>query len=406
MKAILFLSIFMIFTIESSAEDNIFTLDEVIQRAQIVSPNLGVLNEELVISESKLQNARSKKLPEFDGTVISAGVFTIIRANLFQPVYTFGKISSSERAAEKGVEATMATIRDGQADTVEKATMSYYRLQFAYTLNSLVIKEQQTLEKTSAGVEELVEGGSPKATQTDKLNLKILLSNVNTSVVSSTKEVQLSRAILKRMLGIENENDFDIESHILEPVAFETNSLRFYKQNSLNENPLIMATEANLEAKEFLVKRAEREYYPTIFLGGTLRYNQSTFFDDTLIAGAGLGINQVLNFSISAEISEAKAQYLKSVKEKDIMLDEIDADIEKSYLDMIENRNNIENEKVGFEAAKTLLRNATSNYTLGIGGISDLINVYSAFFKEGSEYYESVYLYNLSVAHLKRAAGN
>ncbi|MCH7950214.1 MAG: TolC family protein, partial [Candidatus Dadabacteria bacterium] len=332
--------------------------------------------------------------------------FTIIRANLFQPVYTFGKISSSERAAEKGVEATMATIRDGQADTVEKATMSYYRLQFAYTLNSLVIKEQQTLEKTSAGVEELVEGGSPKATQTDKLNLKILLSNVNTSVVSSTKEVQLSRAILKRMLGIENENDFDIESHILEPVAFETNSLRFYKETSLNENPLIMATEANLGAKKFLVKKAESEYYPTIFLGGTLRYNQSIFFDDTLIAGAGLGISQVLNFSISAEISEAKAQYLKSIKEKDIMLDEIDADIEKSYLDMIENRNNIENEKVGFEAAKTLLRNATSNYTLGIGGISDLINAYSAFFKEGREYYESVYLYNLSVAHLKRAAGN
>lgn len=79
MKTILFLSVFMIFTLESLADDNIFTLDEVIQRAQIVSPNLGVLNEELVISESRLQNARSKKLPQFDGTVISAGVFTIIK---------------------------------------------------------------------------------------------------------------------------------------------------------------------------------------------------------------------------------------------------------------------------------------------------------------------------------------
>lgn len=300
----------------------------------------------------------------------------------------------------------MATIRDGQADTVEKATVAFYKLQLAYTLNELIVKEKDTVEKTSAGVEELVEGGSPKATQADKLNLIILLSNVKTSVVSSTKDVQLSRAILKRMLGIENENDFDIESHTLEPVAFETNSLRFYKETSLNKNPLIMATEANLEAKKFLVKRAEREYYPTIFLGGTVRYNQSTFFDDTLIAGAGLGISQVLNFSISAEISEAKAQYLKSIKEKNVMLDEMDVDIEKSYLDMIENRNNIENAKVGFEAAETLIRNATSNYELGIGSISELINAYSAFFKEGSEYYESVYLYNLSLAHLKRAAGN
>ncbi len=406
MRTILFLSVFMIFTLDSLSDDNIFSLDEVIQRAQIVSPNLGVLNEELVISESRLQNARSKKLPQFDGSVISAGVFTVVRANLFQPIYTFGKISSSEKAAEKGVEATKATIKDGQADTVEKAIVSYYKLQFAYTLADLVTKEQQTVEKMFAGVDELVEGGSPKATQTDKLNLKILLSNVNRSVVSSTKEVQLSRAIIKRMLGIVNENDFDIDSHTLEPVAFESNSLRFYKDTSLYENPMIKASEANLEAKEFLVKRAKREYYPTIFIGGTLRYNQSTFFDDTFIAGAGLGISQVLNFSISADINEAKAQYLKSIKEKDVMLDEIDVDIEKSYLDMIENKNNIENEKVGFEAAETLLRNATSNYELGIGSISDLINAYSAFFKEGSEYYESVYLYNLSLTHLKRAAGN
>lgn len=405
MKSILLISVFVVLSLESFADDNIFTLDEVIQRAQVVSPNLRVLDEELNISESKLKQANAEKLPQFDVTVISAGVFTVIRSNLFQPVYTFGRISSAEGAAEKGVAATMATVRDGQADMVEKATLSYYKLQLAYTLNGLIIKEKESIEKMFAGVEELVEGGSPKATQTDKLNLKVLLSNINKNVVRSEKEVQLARAVLKRMLGIENENGFDIESRALEPVVSEVNSLGLYKDNSLNENQQIKATQANLEAKEFLVKNAKSEYYPTIFLGGALNYNQSIFFDDTLIAGAGIGINQVLNFSISADISEAKAAYSKSIREKEVVLDEIEFDIESTYLDLIETKNNIDNEKDGFEAAETLLRNANSNYELGIGTVSDLINAYSAFLKEGGEYYESVYLYNLSVAHLKRVAG-
>lgn len=405
MKSLLFIAVLVLLTLESFADDNIFTLDEVIQRAQIVSPNLRVLNEDLNISESKLKQAKAEKLPQFDATVVSAGVFTVVRSDLFQPIYTFGRISSAEGAAEKGVAATMATIRDGQADVVEQATLSYYKLQLAYTLNDLIIKEEETVEKLFAGVEELVEGGSPKVTQTDKLNLKVLLSNINKNVVSSEKEVQLARAVLKRILGIENENDFDIESHALEPVAFEVNNLGAYKDNSLNENPQIISTQANQEAKEYLVKNAKSEYYPTLFLGGTLRYNQSIFFEDTLIAGAGIGINQVLNFSISAKISEAKAEYSKSIREREVVLDEIEFDVESTYLDLIETKNNIDNEKAGFDAAETLLRNANSNYELGIGTMGDLINAYSAFLKEGGEYYESVYLYNLSVAHLKRLAG-
>ncbi|MGB7291356.1 MAG: TolC family protein [Thermodesulfobacteriota bacterium] len=403
MKKVIFLWSFTLLTFDSLANDNIFTLEDVIERSLTVSPNLGVLSKELDISESKLKQARAKKYPQFTGTVLSGGIFNVIRADLFQPVYTFGKISSSEKAAEKGVEATMATIREGKSDTVEKATEAYYKLQLAYTLNEFAIEGKATTEKTLNRLEELLEIGSPKATQTDKLNLRVLLSNINKEVGRSVNAVELSKAVLKRMLGIEN--DFDIDSHSLEPIAFEINNLTFYKEKALKERPQIIATEAGLQAKEFLVKKAKSEYFPTIFVGGTLRYSQSTIFEDTIIGGAGIGINQVLNFSISADISEAKAEYTKSLKEKDVLLDEIDLDIEKAYIDVIENKDNIDNDKEGLEAARTLLLNTASNYDLGIGTIKDLINALSTFLNEGGEYYQSVYLHNLSVARLKRVTG-
>ncbi len=226
-KAVVLFSLILI-TFEASANDNIFTLNEIIERALMVSPNLEVINKELDISESQVKKARSKKFPQFDGSVISGGIFSVIRADLFQPIHTFGKISSAEGAAKKGVEATMAKISEGRNDTIDQATKTYYRLQLAYTLKDLAIEGRDQAKKVLISVEELVRGGSPKATQMDKLILTVLLSNINKDVVSSEKAVELTRAQLKMILWIQKNGTFDIDSHSLEPSMYEFNSLDYY----------------------------------------------------------------------------------------------------------------------------------------------------------------------------------
>lgn len=405
MKKVVVLCLLMLLTFEASANDNIFTLEEIIERVLIVSPNLEVINKELDISESKVKKARSEKFPHFEGSFITGGIFNVIRADLFQPIYTFGKISADERRAKKGVDVTLANISEARNDTVARAENAYYSLQLAHTLKDLAMEGRDEANKLLKGVEELVRGGSPKATQMDKLNLTVLLSNINKNVVRAEKAVGLSRAELKKMLVIEDNNAFDIDSHILEPVEFELNGLSYYKEKALEERPQIRAIEAGLEVKRASVKREKSDYYPTFFVGGTIRYSQSTLFDDTIIGGAGIGIRQVLNWSISADLSEARAEHSKFLKEKDEMLQEIDFEVEKAYLDMKENRANLDYDKEGFTAATSLLRNATSNYDLGIGNVGDLINAFGTYLREGGEYYETVYLYNISVANLEKVTG-
>lgn len=396
----------MLLTLEAFANDNTFTLKEIIERVLIVSPNLEVLNKELDISESQVKKARSDKFPQFEVTAISGGIFSLVRGNLFQPLYTFGKISAAETAAKKGVEATTAKIREAQTDTVEQAKRAYYNLQLAYTLKDLAIEGRDRAKKTLDSVEELLRGGSPKATQMDKLNLTVSLSNMNKNVVSSEKAVELAKTVLKRMLGIEDETAFDIDSHSLEPIEFEVKGLAYFTEKALKERPQIRAIEAGLEAKRSSIKKAKSEYYPTFFAGGSISYNTSIIFDDTIIGGAGIGIKQELNFSTSADLSEAKAEYSKSLKEKDVELQEIDFEVRKTYLDVRESRDNLDYDKEGFRAAGTLLLNATSNYDLGIGSINDLINALETFLREGGEYYQTVFLYNISAAHLEKATGD
>lgn len=406
MKLVLFICASVLFTLESLTSENIFTLNEVIERAVAVSPNLDIVNKELDISLSQVKKARAEKFPKFESAVVSGGIFTVIRADFFQPIYTFGKISSAEGAAIKGVEAANAKINESRNDTVEQATTAYYNLQLAHTLNDLVAEGKDRSQKLLKSVEDLVSGGSPKANQMDKLNLKILLSNINKNVVSSEKEIKLSRAVLKRMLVIEDVNAFDIDSHSLKPIEFEVKNLNYYSEKALKESPQIQTLDAVLDAKSFLIQKAKSEYYPTFFFGGTLRYNQSTFFEDTFVGGAGVGIRQVLNFSIAADITEAKAEYSKSLKERDVALKEVDFEIEKAFLETKENRDNLDHEKEGFEAARTLLRNASSNYNLGIGNANEIIKALGTYLKESAEYHQAVYLHNISVAHLKGVTGN
>jgi outer membrane protein len=400
------LCIFIILTVDSIADDNIFTLDEILERVLITNPNLGILDKDLDISQSRVKKAKAEKYPHFDGAVITGGIFTVVRADLFQPIYTFGKISSDERRAEKGLEATIANISEARNDTITQGKTGYYNLQLAYALNDLAIQGRDQAKRVLSSVEELIRVGSPKATQMDKLNLKILLSNVNKDVVTSKKEIDVARAELMSMLAIEDKGSFDIDSHTLKPVEIKLDELSYYQEKTQTNRPKLKALNAAIESKLHAVQRERSNYYPTIFVGGTLRYNQSTLFRDTIIGGAGVGIRQVLNYGISADLSEAKAEYSKSLKEKEALLQDIDLELEKAYLDMKENKNNLEYENEGFGEAKKLLQNSVSNYDLGIGSLNELINAFGTYLREGAQYYQTVFLYNISVANLEMVTGD
>jgi outer membrane protein TolC len=282
MIKLLSLCIFLILTVNGIADDNIFTLDEILERVLITNPNLGVLDKDLGISESKVKKAKAEKYPQFDGAVVTGGIFTVVRADLFQPIYTFGKISSDEKRAEKGLEATIANISEARNDTITQAKTGYYNLQLAYALNNLAIEGRNEAQRVLSSVEELIRAGSPKATQMDKLNLKILLSNINKDTVSSEKEIHVARAELMKMLAIEDKDSFDIDSHTLKPVDFKLDELNYYQEKSQANRPKLKAINAAVESKLHTVERERSNYYPTVFVGGTLRYNQSTLFRDTI----------------------------------------------------------------------------------------------------------------------------
>ncbi len=406
MKKLLTLCAILILSLDAIADENVFTLDEILERVLTTNPNLGVLEKDLDISESRLKIAKAEKYPHFDGAVITGGIFTVIRADLFQPIYTFGKISSNEKRAEKGVEATIENISEARNDTITQAKTAYYNLQLAYALNDLAAEGRNEAKRVLDSVEEFIEVGSPKATQMDKLNLKILLSNVSKDVVSSEKEIGVARAELARMLAIEEKDSFDIDSHTLKPVEFELDDLGYYRGKTQSNRPKLKAANAGIESRLHTVQRERSDYYPTIFVGGTLRYNQSTIFRDTIIGGAGIGIRQVLNYGISAELSEAKAEYSKALKERDALLQDMDLEVEKAYLEMKENKNSLEYENEGFGEAKKLLQNSISNYELGIGSLNELINAFGTYLREGAQYYQTVFLYNIAVANLEMVTGD
>jgi outer membrane protein len=406
MKKLLTLCAFLILSVDAIADDNIFTLDEILERVLITNPNLGVLSKDLEISQARVKKAKAEKYPRFDTAVISGGIFSVIRANLFQPIYTFGKISADEKKAKNGVEATIANISEARNNTITQAKTAYYNLQLAYALNDLAIKGRDEAKRVLSSVEELVRAGAPKVTQTDKLNLKILVSNVNKDVISAQERIDIARAELARMLAIEQKESFDIDSHTLKPIEFRPDELSYYKQKTQSQRPKLKALNAGIESDLHRVERERAEYYPTIFAGGTLSYNQSTIFRDTIIGGAGIGIRQVLNYDISANLSEAKAEYSKSLKERDAFLRDMDLEVEKAYLEMKENKDNLEFENEGFGQAKKLLQNSISNYDLGIGSLNELINAFGTYLREGSQYYQTVFLYNTSVANLEKVTGD
>jgi outer membrane protein len=428
-----------VFAEEAQQDKIVLGLDECVRNAISTAPELGESEADIDLAASKLKEAKANRYPQIEilgltgpapearGDQVSSpdkiNDFSRItwfwngEAKLVQPLYTFGKISESMKAASHGIEVDKAKKEQKRNEIALQVKEYYYGLLLARELKEVVVEVSEDLNKALDKAHKLLDKGSPNVEQLDIYKLDAFSGEVDKYLAEAKKGEAIALSALRTRVGLPADAKLDIATERLTYEEETVGPLTNYLQESLAKRPEYRQIKEGLQARDALVKVARAAYYPDFFLGGYLSgawTPERTKIVNPFVpdyfnhawGGVALGLKWKLDFGITgAKLAGEVAQYNRLLSTKDYAERNIPLQIKKSYLDIQEAEKSIAATHTAYTNAKKWLVAALANFDFGIGPAREIFDALGSYAKMRADYFRSIYNYKMAQANLAYAVG-
>jgi len=346
------------------------------------------------------------------------GVFGRAMLTVIQPLYTFGKISSYQDAADHGVKAYEAGARLKATEVAMLVRRAYYGILLARETRHLLegIKDQLTkaLDKTK----EQLDAGAVNVDQVDVYKLQTYVDELD-SYIAEARDGE-GRAMYGLMLltnHMKDDEQLEIADEYLTPADFELGDFDGYLKTAMDTRLEFTQLDEGLSARESLIKAQYADYFPQIFImgfadvaGATNRdhLNNPYVLDEFnhTVAGAVLGLKWSIDLGMNhGKVNEAKAQYLQLKMKQYYAEGGIPYQVKEAWLKV-----KMCNEKIAALSkadrnAKSWVVAALANFDFGVGEPRDVADAAAAYAKLRADYFKTVYEQRIAIAELRHATG-
>ncbi len=439
----LFVTISPFGTSRAAEKPRVFTLDQLIQRALQTSPRMKMAEQDILAAKSEYKEAKGGGLPQLDligttgptqdarfptvnaaGQIIShdggiwdVGIFGRLDLTITQPIYTFGKISNLQKAAELGVEAS----KDARASRRNQIILEVKQLYYAY----LIAQQGKDAAGDASGyindaarrIKRLLQLKSPNVQESDLYRVQAYQGQVKAFAAKAEAGAKVAYSALKAAIGLPAHEEFRLKSTELPQPTAKLAPEEIYIQQALSNRPELLEVNKGVAAKERLAKAAEADLYPTVFAVGIASVAGAPGrqqFDNSYIpdafnhsyGGFFAGAEWHLDFGItSGKIDKARAEYQKMLDTREYARTNIPVEVIKDYQDVLEQEKASKAYSQAVTGSRRWIVAAFSNFDLGIGTATDMFNAIDQYGKNQGNYLEALYNYNVSLAQLDYAIG-
>jgi outer membrane protein TolC len=416
----------------------ILNLQQCIQKAVEVSPEIGEARYEEEVYKSKKMQADSAVYPqielfaitgpspkakkaEFFRTDVKAasidGIFGRAEVTLIQPIYTFGKIAGYREAAASGIRVAQAGTDKKTSDIVLRTKELYYSLLLAMDMRNLALEIKDDLMDSIKKAERQIEIDSPWADEANLYKLRAFLGEVKRHTNEAEKGVALARDALITSLGLPRDIDFDIADSTLTPEDRIPAELAWYLKNANEMRPEFIQLKEGLHARNALVRAERSGFYPQLFVGlrasvagatNRDRIDNPYVFDhfNHAYGAAFMGLKWSIDFGITkGRVKEAESEYHKLAEKKRFAENAIPLQVRKAYLDFQEAEKNIVALENAYKNARKWVVTAMLNFDMGIGEAKEIGEAAAIYAQTKANYIRSVFNHRMSFANLLYAAG-
>ena len=421
---------------EDLPKKHAFDLSDCIRQALRANPQMADARLAVEQADIQLKSARYSRAPKIElfnrfGVAKDAmgdgvtgeeldnelGPFNRLNVLFTLPLYTFGRISNSIHAASENVGRQKAS----QFKTTSDLILGVHKRYYGYVVARQLLKTAKNIQKNFTEAyevaEERLDKGDAQVSETDALKLKVGLAVVTSNVYRVRREVRVSRAGLREIMGLDDRIDFDVVDKKLKRVDFDLQHLEFYIEKAMEDNPDIGQLRAAVSAEEAQYHAERSRYYPVFLALGGVRHgvapgrddqnnpylnDEYNFFD----AGVSLGVKWDLDFwNTNNDVDERKIGYLRMQSRLEKVLDSITLLVKDRYYRYTERKNNLDTSFEAKKAGRALLFLNLTNFKLGMGSGKDVFDALSLHARVDGDYYRAIFEYNMAVVELLNAIG-
>jgi outer membrane protein TolC len=327
-------------------------------------------------------------IPDFDPNALKTSVFGSFQVDqlIFSGQYLIGI-----KAAKVYSNMSVLANNKSQIGVVENITNNYFGALVARQSKIILDSTLAAVDKTLFETEQMYKNGFAEETDVDQL--KILSSNIKSSLSVAERQIDLMERLLKFQMGISIDRPIILTDQIDALVFMMDVDVAEIDSFILDRNVdyKMASTQEYLMQLNFQVKKSE--YLPT--LSGYYSYYKSfddNFFNDQSPSTFGLSF-YVPVFSSgqrSARVGQSKITYLKAKTNKEIAAERLRIEYQTALSDYLAAHDIYILQKENRELSLRIYKKSIVKFREGIGSSLDLNQTQSQYFEAESGYFRAL----------------
>ncbi len=343
--------------------------------------------------------------------------FNRFELEVVQPIFTWGELGGSIRAARHAVDVERAGVRGKESEVALRTAEIYQGLLLASSLQRLTSEAENVIEIARRELQRLLDEGSPDVDDADMFKLQITEQEFLSQVAEVNEQLQTAQTALRRQMMLPDGTLVLPVDASLSPIPIALDTLDQLLQLAAVHRPEIAMAEAGAQARSALLEVARSNYYPKVFIAGTTvlgvaagRHRQpNPFVGDAFrsrTAGAAIGLRMNLNVAQTrAEVEQARAELNEVKFQQEAAVQLIAFEVEEAYRRVSISTARMDTRRRSLDIAREWLRTEQINFDLGFGSAQNLIDAVQTTMQLEAGYLESVHGYNSAVLKLLDSAG-
>lgn len=327
--------------------------------------------------------------------------FWLADLKLTWPIYTGGKVTAANRAAEAQVKDAGEQRRMTEQSLLTDLARRYYALQLALSARDVRAQVLAGLEQHLHDATRLEEEGL--VSRAERLHAEVARAEADRQLRRADHDVEMARAALANILSDEQAGDPASPLFLLPSVE----PLEAFEQQAQQRHPAFGRFAAQRTLAEQALKAQQARWLPDVALFGIRQLHTSdlTLLDPKWAAGISATFTLFDGFDRAHRTAAARIQRARVTDLEERARRDIATLTEKKYRELAKARDQFEALKPAIELAAENLRVRTRAFEEGLATSLDVVDARLSASRVELERLAAAYDYDVALAELLEASG-
>jgi outer membrane protein TolC len=345
------------------------------------------------------------------------GLFTRLRIQGAQPVFTWGAIGKAVTAAETAVKSTQQEKEATRAELELRLYDLYYSYTYALEIERLLRDAEDKMGQIGNALEKALDESPDEVDESDKFKFDVFRAQFGIQ----KKEVDESLNFVKETWAYILRNNEGVvyrpQIRFLDPVSTQLQGISYYQSSAVDNRSELKAISYGRTALEQYISSMKAQNLPGLYFGFTTTLASTPVRpkqDNPFISSPGNTFNTALGFTIRQNLNffQARTSLKRSRLEvnrleylEDAAQDGVILEVNEAYRKAAVAEVKVEQTQEALTIAKQWLRMEQLDYDLGFGESKDLVDAVRQELELRLSEMQSIFEFNSAMAKLNKSAG-